>query len=92
MSMDGFFDAGPIDAFPHGRARVVLIDNVRVAVFRLDSGWYALRDACPHMGSSLAQGRVQDGRVTCRWPVIRASSSAPTSISFAFCVASPSPM
>lgn len=67
IAMEGFFDAGPIDAFPRGRARVVLIDNVRVAVFRLDDGWFALRDACPHMGSSLAQGRVRDGRVTCRW-------------------------
>ena len=31
-------------------------------------------------------------RVTGCWPVMRASSFAPTSISFAFCVAAPSPM
>jgi len=67
MAMEGFFDAGPVDSFPRGRGRVVLIEGVRVAVFRLDRGWFALKDACPHMGSSLADGRIRDDRVTCRW-------------------------
>lgn len=62
-----FFDAGPADSFPEGRGHVVLIENTRVAVFRLVTGWFALKDACPHMGSSLAQGKIQSGRVTCRW-------------------------
>jgi nitrite reductase (NADH) small subunit/3-phenylpropionate/trans-cinnamate dioxygenase ferredoxin subunit len=64
---EGFVDAGPVGMFAKGRARVVLVEDVRVAVFHLDSGWYALKDACPHMGSSLAQGTVRDGRVRCRW-------------------------
>lgn len=67
MAMDGFFDAGPVDSFPRGRGRVVHIEDVRVAVFRLEAGWFALRDACPHMGSSLADGRIRGDRVTCRW-------------------------
>lgn len=67
MAMEEFFDAGPVDSFPRGRGRVVLIEGVRVAVFRLDRGWFALKDACPHMGSSLADGRIRDDRVTCRW-------------------------
>jgi len=65
--MEGFFDAGPMDSFPLGRGRVVLIEDVRVAVFRLDRGWFALKDACPHMGSSLAVGRIRGDRVNCRW-------------------------
>ncbi|NIM60854.1 MAG: Rieske 2Fe-2S domain-containing protein [Acidobacteria bacterium] len=65
--MEGFFDAGPMDSFPRGRGRVVLVEGVRVAVFNLDHGWYALKDACPHMGSSLAEGRLRGHRVTCRW-------------------------
>ena len=39
--MEGFFDAGPVDSFPKGRGRVVLIEDVRVAVFRLDRGWFS---------------------------------------------------
>ena len=66
-TLDGFFDAGPVASFPTGRARVVSIENIRVAVFRLDRGWFALKDACPHMGSSLAQGTLQGDRVRCRW-------------------------
>lgn len=64
---EGYFDVGPADSFREGHARVVLVDDVRVAVFRLEAGWYALKDACPHMGSSLAQGRIQGDRVACRW-------------------------
>ena len=66
-AMEGFFDAGPLDSFPRGRGRVVLIENVRVAVFRLETGWFALKDSCPHMGSSLADGRIRGDRVNCRW-------------------------
>ena len=65
--MDEYFDVGPLSEFPEGRARVVLVEKVRVAVFRLETGWYALKDACPHMGSSLAQGRIEGDRVACRW-------------------------
>jgi len=65
--VDEYFDIGPVSAFPEGRARVVLVEKVRVAVFRLETGWYALKDACPHMGSSLAQGRIEGDRVACRW-------------------------
>jgi nitrite reductase (NADH) small subunit/3-phenylpropionate/trans-cinnamate dioxygenase ferredoxin subunit len=67
IAMEGFFDAGPADSFPKGCGRVVLIEDVRVAVFRLDRGWFALRDACPHMGSSLADGSIRGDRVACRW-------------------------
>jgi len=38
-----------------------------VAVFRLDDDWFALEDACPHMGASLADGTLDGPRVTCRW-------------------------
>ncbi len=66
-ALEGFFDAGTVAQFPQGRARVVRVEDVRVAVFRLEAGWFALKDACPHMGSSLAQGTLQGDRVRCRW-------------------------
>ena len=64
---DGFFNAGPIDQFRQGRGTVVKIDHVDVAVFRLEEGWFALKDSCPHMGASLADGELSPGTVTCRW-------------------------
>ena len=52
--------------FREGRGRVVVVAGVRVAVFRIGARLFALRDACPHMGLSLADGVTNDGKVTCR--------------------------
>ena len=41
--------------------------DAAVAVFRVGERWFALRDACPHMGASLAEGHLDGLRVTCRW-------------------------
>ncbi len=51
--------------FHEGRGRVVVVLGVRVAVFRVGARWFALRDACPHMGLSLADAVPADGKVTC---------------------------
>lgn len=53
--------------FRQGRGRLVRAEDAAVAVFRVGERWYALRDACPHMGASLADGELDGLRVTCRW-------------------------
>jgi nitrite reductase (NADH) small subunit/3-phenylpropionate/trans-cinnamate dioxygenase ferredoxin subunit len=45
----------------------VVVEGVRVAVFRVGDDWFALKDACPHMGASLADGLLHGGRVICHW-------------------------
>ena len=37
------------------------------AVFRVQGRLYALRDACPHMGAPLSEGKLTGGRVVCGW-------------------------
>jgi len=49
------------------RGRTVELDGKKVAVLRSKDGWVAVSDACPHMGASLADGRVVDGKVECSW-------------------------
>jgi len=58
---------GRVEDFPLGRGRRVKLPGETVAVFRLASGWFALQDSCPHMGASLADGRIEDGAVVCHW-------------------------
>jgi nitrite reductase (NADH) small subunit/3-phenylpropionate/trans-cinnamate dioxygenase ferredoxin subunit len=58
---------GPLSTFPPGRGRAVRVGGDRVAVFNLDGKLLALQDNCPHMGASLADGKITDGRVTCHW-------------------------
>jgi nitrite reductase (NADH) small subunit len=50
---------------PAGEGRAVTIRGRRVAVFRAESGWYALDDACPHRGGPLSDGVLADRSVTC---------------------------
>jgi nitrite reductase/ring-hydroxylating ferredoxin subunit len=59
-------DIGRPDDFREGRGRVVVVAGVRVAVFRVGALWFALGDACPHMGLSLADSAPEGGAVTCQ--------------------------
>ncbi len=36
-------------------------------MFRIDGRLRAIQDSCPHMGASLADGRLENGRVVCHW-------------------------
>ena len=62
-----FVEVGPVDGFREGRGRRVRVDDVDVAVFRFGDRLFAIADACPHMGASLADGVVVRGRVVCHW-------------------------
>lgn len=50
-----------------GRGRSVDLDGKAVAVFRTRDRWLAFTDACPHMGASLADGRLVGNDVECVW-------------------------
>ena len=66
-AQDGFVRVGRLEEFPERRGRAVRVAGEAVAVFRVGSSVYALRDACPHMGASLADGRIDGGCVECHW-------------------------
>jgi nitrite reductase (NADH) small subunit len=51
---------------PVGEGRAVtLADGKRVALFRVDVGWFALDASCPHRGGPLADGIVARSTVIC---------------------------
>lgn len=56
---------GTIDEIPPGKARAVVLNNFRVAVFNLDGQFYAIKDACPHAEYPLSKGMVRGETVTC---------------------------
>jgi len=65
--MDGFVRVGRLQDFPERRGRAVRVAGRAVAVFRVGGRLFALADACPHMGASLADGRVDGACVECHW-------------------------
>ncbi len=50
-----------------GTAKTVVVGDREVALFNVDGTFYALDNTCPHQGGPLAEGWVENGRVTCPW-------------------------
>ncbi len=65
--MAQFVKVGAVADFPEGRGRPVTVEGIKVGVFKLAGRIYAVKDACPHMGASLADGRLDGRRVICHW-------------------------
>lgn len=65
--MDRFVEVGPEAGWACGEARTVSRGGRTIAVFRLEDGFFAIDDLCPHMGASLASGHLEGCVVTCPW-------------------------
>lgn len=57
--------AGKIQDFLEGRAKVVKVRGIDVAVFQVGGKYYAFKDACPHQGHSLKGGRILNSILSC---------------------------
>jgi 3-phenylpropionate/trans-cinnamate dioxygenase ferredoxin subunit len=60
-----FVFAAKASALPEGSMTKVTIGNRTVLLARLGGEVYALDNKCPHMGGSLADGKLEDGLVVC---------------------------
>lgn len=49
-----------------GTPKSFVVDQIPIAVFRMDNGIFALDDRCPHAGASLARGYLEDDVIRCR--------------------------
>ncbi len=52
---------------PEGKGKAFDVGNRRIALFHVGGQFWALDDACPHAGASLAEGYVAPGKVGCPW-------------------------
>ena len=64
--MTRFVRVAAVGDLPVGGRWIGFIDGKAVALFNVDGTVYALDDACPHAGSSLAAGKLDGAIVTCR--------------------------
>lgn len=49
------------------RAKVVLIDQENIAIFKYDGKLSAINNVCKHQNGPLGEGKIVDGCVTCPW-------------------------
>jgi 3-phenylpropionate/trans-cinnamate dioxygenase ferredoxin component len=50
-----------------GRAKVVYIRGIEIALFNLNGDFYAVDNLCPHEGGPLVAGTVRGNILTCPW-------------------------
>jgi nitrite reductase/ring-hydroxylating ferredoxin subunit len=54
-----------VGEIPEGQGRRFLVGTLGLAVFQTNGCHYAIQHSCPHMGTGLAQGRIENGAVVC---------------------------
>ena len=45
----------------------VLVDEKFLAIFHVDGKYFAIDDACSHVGGNLSEGSLEGNIVTCPW-------------------------
>lgn len=71
--MDDYTTVAQVGEIPAGEGITVSVQGRQIAILRDGDSYFALDDACPHMGASLGAGYVQDGAVYCPWHAWRFS-------------------
>lgn len=62
---DGYVNVAKVGEIAVGAVKIVHLDDVPVAIFRLDDGYYAMRDVCTHDGGPVAEGELDGGEIEC---------------------------
>jgi pyruvate oxidase len=63
----GVIEALASSELPEGEGRQLVLEGRSVALFRHGDRVFALDGICPHAGSPLGPGAVEDGMVSCPW-------------------------
>ena len=54
-----------------GKGTIVAVNELKIALFRVEGTVYAIRNQCAHMGGNLGDGSIEGDVVTCPdhgWP------------------------
>src|SRR5881628_2918512 len=65
--MAGFVKVAKMAEIAPGQARMVEVNDKEIALFNVDGSFYAIDNACTHVGGPLSEGELDGPRVTCGW-------------------------
>ena len=63
--MGEWIDVAAAADFPPGSFRRLEVDGVAIAVFNVDSRYYAIEDVCSHEAETLSGGALDGVEITC---------------------------
>lgn len=64
---DGFVKVCELEEIESGRAKMVLVDDQNIAIFRYEGKLSAVSNICRHQNGPLGEGKIVDGCITCPW-------------------------
>lgn len=60
--MARFVKVATTDEMAPGQAKMVQVDDKKIALFQVEGGFYALDDTCTHRGDPFPRGRLRGSR------------------------------
>jgi len=63
--MADWIDVAPLDEFSANSRRFVDVGNAHIAVFKIDTGFYAIESVCSHAMYELDDADVEGDEITC---------------------------
>ena len=63
--MTDWTDVAPADEIKPGEHKIVVVDDVEIAVFNVDGEFLAIEDVCTHDGNELACGKLVGEVIEC---------------------------
>lgn len=67
LGAEGWVNAGPAHTTIEGRARMAVVGDEKVAIFRHEGQLFCVSNVCRHQNGPLGEGRIVDGCITCPW-------------------------
>lgn len=65
--VDDFVMACSVEAIRENRAKVICLNDERIAIFKYDNKISAVSNVCKHQNGPLGEGKIIDGCITCPW-------------------------
>ena len=65
--MSEFVKTAKTDEVLPGQAKMVEVSGKEIALFNVDGSFYAIDNACTHVGGPLSEGELDGPQVTCPW-------------------------
>lgn len=67
MVLEGWHYVSELHEIEPNKAKMVNLNNERIAVFKYDQKLSAVHNVCKHQNGPLGEGKIVDGCITCPW-------------------------
>ena len=67
VNKEHFYKVCSVDDIEENRAKVVMVKEENIAIFKYDNKLSAIHNVCKHQNGPLGEGKIVDGCITCPW-------------------------